>query len=65
VVRLKGGDPGIFGRLDEEIAALEAAGLAFRILPGPDRGQRVAAAAIGQSLTSRGRNRRAAHRDRP
>ncbi len=55
VVRLKGGDPGIFGRLDEEIAALEAAGLAFRILPGLTSAS-VAAAAIGQSLTKRGRN---------
>ncbi|AWD20797.1 uroporphyrinogen-III C-methyltransferase [Fuscovulum blasticum] len=55
VVRLKGGDPGIFGRLDEEIAALEAAGLAFRILPGLTSAS-VAAATIGQSLTKRGRN---------
>ncbi len=56
VVRLKGGDPGIFGRLDEEIAALETAGLAFRILPGLTAAS-VAAASLGQSLTSRGRNR--------
>ena len=55
VVRLKGGDCGVFGRLDEEIAALEAAGLAFRILPGLTTAS-VAAAAIGQSLTKRGRN---------
>ncbi len=34
VVRLKGGDPGIFGRLAEEAEALEAASLPFRILPG-------------------------------
>ena len=55
VVRLKGGDCGIFGRLDEEIDALQAAGLAFRILPGLTTAS-VAAAAIGQSLTKRGRN---------
>jgi len=55
VVRLKGGDPGIFGRLDEEMAALEAAGLSFTILPGLTAAT-AAAAAIGQSLTRRGRN---------
>lgn len=56
VVRLKGGDVGIFGRLDEEIAALEAAGLSHAILPGLTAAS-VAAAAIGQSLTKRGRNK--------
>lgn len=56
VVRLKGGDCGIFGRLDEEMDALEAAGLGFTILPGLTSAA-VAAAAIGQSLTRRGRNR--------
>jgi uroporphyrin-III C-methyltransferase len=55
VVRLKGGDCGIFGRLDEEIDALEGAGLSFRILPGLTSAT-VAAATIGQSLTKRGRN---------
>ncbi len=55
VVRLKGGDCGIFGRLDEEIEALEAADLTFTILPGLTSAT-VAAAAIGQSLTRRGRN---------
>ncbi len=55
VVRLKGGDCGIFGRLEEEIAALEAADLPFRILPGLTTAA-AAAAAIGQSLTGRGRN---------
>ncbi len=34
VVRLKGGDPGLFGRLAEETEALEALGLPFRVLPG-------------------------------
>lgn len=56
VVRLKGGDCGIFGRLDEEITALEAAGLPYRILPGLTAAA-VAAARIGQPLTARGRNR--------
>jgi uroporphyrin-III C-methyltransferase len=55
VVRLKGGDGGIFGRLDEEIEAVQTAGLAFRILPGLTAAT-VAAARIGQSLTRRGRN---------
>ena len=55
IVRLKGGDSGIFGRLDEEIAALLAQGLTFRILPGLTAAV-VAAAEIGQSLTQRGRN---------
>lgn len=55
VVRLKGGDCGIFGRLDEEIEALEAAGIGHRIVPGLTSAV-VAAAAIGQSLTRRGRN---------
>jgi uroporphyrin-III C-methyltransferase len=55
VVRLKGGDCGIFGRLDDEIEALEAAGIGYSIVPGLTAAS-VAAAAIGQSLTKRGRN---------
>jgi uroporphyrin-III C-methyltransferase len=55
VVRLKGGDTGIFGRLDEEISALEDAGIAYTIVPGLTAAS-AAAAAIGQSLTQRGRN---------
>ncbi len=55
VVRLKGGDPGIFGRLDEEIRALEAHDLPWKIIPGLTAAT-VAAAAIGQGLTTRGRN---------
>ena len=34
VVRLKSGDPTVFGRLDEEIEALERAGISYRIIPG-------------------------------
>lgn len=55
VVRLKGGDPVVFGRLDEEIAALDAAALAYEIVPGITAAS-AGAAAIGQSLTKRGRN---------
>lgn len=55
VVRLKGGDPAVFARLDEEIDALEAAGLRYAITPGITSAS-AAAAAIGQSLTKRGRN---------
>ncbi|SFC04429.1 siroheme synthase CysG [Tropicimonas isoalkanivorans] len=55
VVRLKSGDPSVFGRLDEELAAVEAAGVAFTIVPGITAAS-AAAAQIGQSLTARGRN---------
>jgi uroporphyrin-III C-methyltransferase/precorrin-2 dehydrogenase/sirohydrochlorin ferrochelatase len=55
VVRLKGGDPAVFGRLDEEVEALEAAGILWSIVPGVTAAS-AAAAAIGQSLTRRGRN---------
>src|ERR1700722_3797098 len=34
VVRLKSGDPGIFGRLAEEMDALDAAGISYEIVPG-------------------------------
>ena len=55
VVRLKGGDPAVFGRLDEEIEALEAAGVRYGIVPGITAAS-AGAAAVGQSLTRRGRN---------
>ena len=55
VVRLKGGDPTVFGRLDEEIEALDAAGLSWSVVPGITAAS-AAVAAIGQSLTRRGRN---------
>ena len=52
VVRLKGGDPGVFGRLDEEIDALDAAGIPWEIVPGVTAAS-AAAAAAGHSLTRR------------
>ncbi|NNE58814.1 MAG: uroporphyrinogen-III C-methyltransferase [Hellea sp.] len=56
VVRLKGGDPLIFGRADEEIEALEMAAISYEIIPGITAAA-AAAASIGASLTSRGHNR--------
>jgi uroporphyrin-III C-methyltransferase len=56
VVRLKGGDASVFGRLDEETSALSAAGIEWQVVPGVTAAS-AAAASIGQSLTSRGRNR--------
>ena len=55
VVRLKGGDPTVFGRLDEETDACDAAGVTWHIVPGITAAS-ASVAAIGQSLTSRGRN---------
>ncbi|WP_288060521.1 uroporphyrinogen-III C-methyltransferase [Thiomonas sp.] len=52
VVRLKGGDPLVFGRAGEEIAALRAAGLQVEIVPGITAGM-AAAAAARTSLTHR------------
>jgi uroporphyrin-III C-methyltransferase len=56
VVRLKGGDPLLFGRAQEEIEALEAAGVPYEIVPGVTSAL-AAAAAIRTSLTQRGRVR--------
>jgi len=53
VVRLKGGDPMLFGRAHEEIAALKAAGVAFEVVPGVTSAL-AAAAEAGVSLTQRG-----------
>ena len=52
VVRLKSGDGGIFGRLEEEIAALKASGISFEIIPGVPSAC-AAAAAAGIPLTRR------------
>ena len=53
VVRLKGGDPMLFGRAQEEIDALEAAGIAFEVVPGITAAL-AASAQLGVSLTQRG-----------
>lgn len=55
VVRLKSGDPAVFGRLDEETDALDGAGIAWNIIPGITSAS-AAAARMGVSLTRRGRN---------
>ena len=55
VVRLKSGDPTVFGRLDEEIEALDGAGIPWEIVPGITAAS-CAAADMGVSLTRRGRN---------
>ncbi|MBI3285227.1 MAG: uroporphyrinogen-III C-methyltransferase [Burkholderiales bacterium] len=53
VVRLKGGDPMIFGRADEELNALEAAGIVYEVVPGITSAL-AAAASVRQPLTKRG-----------
>ena len=53
VVRLKGGDPAVFGRLGEVIEAVRAAGIAFEVIPGVTAAT-AAAARLGISLTERG-----------
>ena len=53
VVRLKGGDPMLFGRADEELRALEAEGVEVEVVPGITTAV-AAAAATGQPLTKRG-----------
>jgi uroporphyrin-III C-methyltransferase len=52
VVRLKSGDPGIFGRLEEEMTALREAGIGFEVIPGVSSAS-AAAAAAGIPLTRR------------
>ncbi|MYN19079.1 uroporphyrinogen-III C-methyltransferase [Rugamonas sp. FT107W] len=53
VVRLKGGDPMLFGRADEELRALEEAGIEVEVVPGITTAL-AAAAASKQPLTKRG-----------
>ena len=53
VVRLKGGDPMLFGRADEELRALEGAGIEVEVVPGITTAL-AAAAAARQPLTRRG-----------
>ena len=53
VVRLKSGDPGIFGRATEEIEAARHAGIPVELVPGVTAAA-AAGAALGRSLTERG-----------
>jgi uroporphyrin-III C-methyltransferase len=57
VVRLKSGDAGIFGRLEEELDALASAGIAYEIIPGVTAAC-AAAAVCGLPLTRRHTARR-------
>lgn len=52
VVRLKGGDPSLFGRGGEELARLRAAGIAVEVIPGITSGL-AAPLAVGVSVTHR------------
>ncbi|MDQ6679685.1 MAG: uroporphyrinogen-III C-methyltransferase [Pseudomonadota bacterium] len=56
VVRLKGGDPSIFGRLEEELEALAEAGIDSEVVPGVTAAI-AAAAATQRPLTRRGAGR--------
>ncbi len=52
VIRLKGGDPGIFGRLAEEVDACRIAGIAYEVVPGVTTAM-AAGAYAGVTLTDR------------
>jgi len=56
LVRLKGGDPSVFGRLEEELRAVHAAGLPCEVVPGVTAAL-AAAATTQKPLTRRGRGR--------
>lgn len=56
VVRLKGGDPSVFGRLEEELEALAQADIETEVIPGVTAAL-AAAAAAQRPLTRRGRGR--------
>lgn len=53
VVRLKSGDPSVFGRATEELTAADNAGIPIEIVPGITAAS-AASAALGRSLTERG-----------
>jgi uroporphyrin-III C-methyltransferase len=57
VVRLKSGDAGVFGRLEEEVEALRGAGVGYEIVPGVTAAS-AAGAACGIPLTRRHTARR-------
>ncbi|MEI7435824.1 MAG: uroporphyrinogen-III C-methyltransferase [bacterium] len=56
IVRLKGGDPGVFGRLAEEVEALDALALPYRVMPGVSS-LSAATSTTGMLLTRRGVSR--------
>jgi uroporphyrinogen III methyltransferase / synthase len=70
VVRLRGGDPEVFGRTAEDIEALRAAGIEYEVVPGVTAAA-AAAAYAGIPLTHRGHASAVAlvaafrHKDRP
>ncbi|MEM8729691.1 MAG: siroheme synthase CysG [Pseudomonadota bacterium] len=60
VVRLKSGDPMMFGRAEEELAAARAAGISVEVVPGVTAAS-AAAASLGHALTERGQTDRVIH----